>query len=77
MLRSQNRGKHCVAVRQLPCQTCSPLAVSGPRGVAAILQNNGSRALVLDLEENEQHDDEGGGADVASADEATAITEES
>ena len=45
--------------RSLPGLSAAPLAVSGPRGVAAILQGNGSRVALFDLEEDEPHGEDG------------------
>ena len=57
-LSALQAAAHWPRSRALSGNLSMPLAVSGPRGVVATLQNNGSRAMLFDLEEDESHEDD-------------------
>ena len=57
-MKAHTSSVHQPKSRHLPAESSTPLAVSGPRGVAAVLQSDGCRAMLFDLEEDEGNDDE-------------------
>ena len=58
LLKKQTPPTQDPASRRMPHESSGLLAVSGPRGVAAVVLSNGSRALLFDLEEDEARDDD-------------------